>query len=101
MKARIKLSSPQLGTLRSISDQIMSIAKSTGVKTRGPVALPTKKLTVPVMRSPCGDGSKTWEHWQMRIHKRILDIDADERTLRQIMRVQVPEKVHIEIELKS
>jgi small subunit ribosomal protein S10 len=101
MKARIKLSSPNLSTLRDISDQIMSISKSTGVKSRGPIALPTKKLLIPVLRTPCGDGSKTWEHWQMRIHKRIVDIDADERTLRQIMRVQVPEKVHIEIELKS
>jgi len=37
----------------------------------------------------------------MRVHKRLLNIEADERTLRQIMRVQVPDQVHIEIELKS
>jgi small subunit ribosomal protein S10 len=101
MKARIKLTSPELKTLSSVCEQIVSIAKTTGVKVRGPISLPTKKLNVPVLRTPCGDGSKTWEHWSMRIHKRIVDIDADERTLRQVMRVQVPEKVHIEIELKS
>jgi small subunit ribosomal protein S10 len=35
----------------------------------------------------------------MRIHKRVIDVDADERSLRQIMRIQVPDGVHIEIEL--
>ncbi len=35
----------------------------------------------------------------MRLHKRLIDIDADERTMRQIMRIRVPEDVFIEIEL--
>ncbi|HIH17187.1 MAG TPA: 30S ribosomal protein S10, partial [Candidatus Diapherotrites archaeon] len=40
-------------------------------------------------------------HWQMRIHKRLIDIESDERTLRRIMRVEIPENVHMEIELKE
>ncbi|MBD3226690.1 MAG: 30S ribosomal protein S10, partial [Candidatus Lokiarchaeota archaeon] len=30
-----------------------------------------------------------------------IDIDADERTMRQIMRIRVPEDVYIEIELTN
>jgi small subunit ribosomal protein S10 len=50
--------------------------------------------------SPCGEGTKTWDHYEMRIHKRLIDIDADERTMRQVMRIRVPDDVYIEIELK-
>jgi ribosomal protein S10 len=37
----------------------------------------------------------------MRIHKRLIDMHADERALHMIMRVQAPEEVKIEIELKT
>lgn len=99
--ARIKLVSPDYTRLESICGEIKDIAKKTGAKVSGPIPLPTRKLTIPTLRTPCGDGSKTWEKWQMRVHKRLLNIEADERTLRQIMRVQVPDQVHIEIELKT
>jgi small subunit ribosomal protein S10 len=36
----------------------------------------------------------------MRIHKRLIDLEADERTMRQIMRIRVPDEVFIEITLK-
>jgi small subunit ribosomal protein S10 len=35
----------------------------------------------------------------MRIHKRLIDLGVDERALRLVMRVPIPEKVNIEIEL--
>ena len=99
--ASIKLVSPEYEKLQEVSSEIKDIAKSTGAKISGPIPLPTKKLTVTTMKSPCGDGSVTWEKWQMRVHKRLINIEADERTLRQIMRVQIPDQVHVEIELKS
>jgi len=98
-KARIKLTSPDYNQLNGISDQIVEVAKRTGVKFSGPIPLPTKKLVVPTRKSPCGGGTETYERWQMRIHKRIIDIESDERTLRRIMRVEIPENVHMEIEL--
>jgi small subunit ribosomal protein S10 len=99
--ASIKLISPEYKKLEEICNEIKSIAQKTGAKVAGPIPLPTKKMTVPTLKTPCGDGSKTWEKWQMRVHKRLINIEADERTLRQIMRVQVPDQVHIEIELKN
>ncbi len=98
-KARIRLWSTNVENLNYVVEQIKEIAKKTGVKMRGPIPLPTKRLVVPVRRSPCGEGSKTWDRWEMRIHKRIIDIAADERVMRHIMRVRVPEDVYVEIEL--
>ena len=33
----------------------------------------------------------------MRIHRRLIDIDADERTMRRLMRIRVPDDVRIEV----
>ena len=64
------------------------------------VSHPTKKLVVPTRKGPSGGGTESYEHWQMRVHKRMIDIQADERTLKRVMRVEIPEDVHLQIELK-
>lgn len=97
---RIKLSSTSIGDLNTVCEEIKSIAKKTGVRMRGPIPLPTKRLTVTVRRAPSGQGYHTFDHWEMRIHKRIIDLDADERAMRQLMRIRVPKTVRVEIEIK-
>ncbi len=99
-KARIKLSGTNPSRLEELCGQIKKIAERTGIRIAGPIQLPTKRLVVPCRKSPDGEGTATWEHWEMRVHKRIIDIDADERALRQLMRIQVPKDVSIEIALK-
>jgi len=98
-KARIKLTSTDYIKLENVCRELKTIAERSGVKVNGPVPLPTKKLRVPVMKTPCGEGTKTWDRWELRIHKRLLDIDAEERVMRRIMRMRVPEEVFISIEL--
>ncbi len=100
-KARISLAGTDPKKLESVCQQIRTISEKTGVAMKGPVPLPTKKLKVPVRKSPDGEGSETWDRWEMRIHKRLIDIDANERALRQLMRIQIPDGVNIEIILKS
>ncbi|MDO8427580.1 MAG: 30S ribosomal protein S10 [Candidatus Diapherotrites archaeon] len=100
-KARIKLTSPDFKQLDDIARQIIDVADKTGVKHSGAIPLPVKKLTVPTRKSPCGGGTESYEKWQLRIHKRLIDIESDERTLRRIMRVEIPQNVHVEIELKG
>jgi small subunit ribosomal protein S10 len=100
-KARIKLSGIDHIKLEDVCAQVKEIASKTGVDMSGPIPLPTKRLRVPVRKSPSGDGTETWDRWEMRVHKRLIDIPADERTMRQIMRVRVPDGVNIEIELRA
>ncbi len=99
--ARLKLSSPNYEALTEVSARIQDVAKRTGAKHSGTIPLPTKKLVVPTRKSPAGGGTESYEKWQMRIHKRIIDIQADETTLRRIMRVEIPENVRMEIKLKE
>ncbi len=100
-KARIRLSGLNPKDLDRICQQIKEIALKTGVEISGPVPLPTRRLVIPVRKAPDGEGSETYDHWELRIHKRLIDIAADERALRQIMRIQVPKDVNIEIVLES
>ena len=87
--------------LDGICQEMKQISERTGARMRGPVHLPTKTLVVPTRKSPCGEGTQTWEHYQMRIHKRLIDIDAEEKTMRQIIRLNVSGSIFVEIELKG
>ncbi len=98
-RARIKLASMDIEKINKICGDIKEIADKTGVDLKGPIPLPTKKLKVTTRKSPCGNGKATWERYEMRIHKRMIDLTADERTLRLVMRVPIPEGLNIEIEM--
>ncbi len=98
-RARIKLASTEIDKINQICSDIKDIAEKTGVKLHGPIPLPTKKLKVTTRKAPSGEGKATWERYEMRVHKRLIDLSADERTLRLVMRVPIPEGLNIEIEM--
>ena len=98
-KARIKLASIDINKINEVSSFIKDISEKTGVEIRGPIPLPTKKLRVTTRKSPDGEGRATWERYEMRIHKRVIDLGLDERALRLVMRVPIPEGLNIEIEM--
>ena len=100
-QARIKLTGTDPEKLAYVCDQLKKIAERTGVDLSGPIPLPTKKLVVPTRKSPDGEGKAAWEKWELWIHKRLVGIGADERAMRQVMKVNVPDNVSIEIELKG
>jgi small subunit ribosomal protein S10 len=99
-RARIKLTSTDTDKLGEVCQEIKDIAKKIGVKLVGPIPLPTKKLVVPTRKTPCGDGSDTWDRFEMRVHKRLIEVDARERVMRSIMRIKVPNEVYIEMEIR-
>lgn len=98
-RARIKLESQDYGELDAVCTQIKDIAKKAGVELKGPIPLPTKKLKITTRKTPCGDGSDTYEKWELRVHKRLIEIKADDRVLRDIMRIRIPDSVHVEMHL--
>ena len=98
-KARIKLASIDIDKLNQTCQYIKDVAEKTGVDMRGPIPLPTKKLKVTTRKCPCGDGKASWERYEMRVHKRLIDLGLDERALRLVMRVPIPEGLNIEIEM--
>ncbi|MBI2144200.1 30S ribosomal protein S10 [Candidatus Woesearchaeota archaeon] len=98
-RARIKLASTDIEKINQICTSIQGIVEKTGVDMNGPIPLPTKTLKVTTRKCPCGDGKATWDRFEMRIHKRLIDLGVDERALRLVMRVPIPEGLNIEIEM--
>ena len=100
-KVRVKLNSTDIEMLNNICNTIKDIAKKSGIIASGPVPLPTKKLKVTTRKSPCGNGTATFDRFEMRIHKRLIDLPANEKVLHQIMKLQIPKNVNIKIEIKD
>ena len=96
---RIKLQSVEIDRLNEDIDRIKTIASGAGMPISGPIPLPTKRLKVTTRKSPCGDGTATFDRYEMRIHKRIIDLPSNDRVLHSIMRISIPRTVKIKIEM--
>ena len=100
-KVRIKLKSMAIEQLNKLCKEIEEIASKAGTPISGPIPLPTKKLKITTRKSPCGDGTATFDNYEMRIHSRVIDLPADDRVLHAVMRLYVPRNVTIKIEMKE
>ncbi|MDO8508617.1 MAG: 30S ribosomal protein S10 [Nanoarchaeota archaeon] len=99
-KVRIKLGSIDIESLNAVVGMIKDITTRVGVVMRGPIPLPTKRLKVTTRKGPDGRGTATFDRFEMRVHRRIIDIPAEDRILHPIMKLQIPRSVQIKIEIK-
>src|SRR5215470_20299175 len=98
-RIRIRLKSYDHRLLDKSADQIVETAKRTGATVCGPVPLPTRKRVYCVLRSPHVD-KKSREHFEIRVHKRLIDInDPTPTTTDALMRLDLPAGVDIEVKL--
>lgn len=98
-KARIKVSSSNIDELNVLCKSVEDIVQKTKAKMHGPIPLPTKRMKLTTRKSPDGEGKASWERYEMRVYKRLIDLEVDERTLRLIMRTPIPDSVSISIEI--
>ena len=79
--------------------KIVETGKRTGATVAGPIPMPTKRRVYCVLRSPHVD-KKSREHFEMRTHKRIIDIyDPTQQTTEELSRMDLPSGVDIEVKL--
>eukprot|EP01084_Bolivina_argentea_P248094 414989_1 len=84
-RIRITLTSRNVKNDEEVTARLVAQAKKKEKLTvKGPVRLPKKRLRVTCIKSPCGEGKNTWDRWQMRIHKRLLDIHSPPHMVREI-----------------
>jgi len=98
-RIRIKLRSYDHVILDRSAKEIVEIAKKTGAIVAGPIPLPTRRRIYTVLRSTFID-KKSREQFERRDHKRLIDIyGADDKTIEEMMKVELPAGVDIEISL--
>jgi len=98
-KIRIRLKSFDHRVIDQSSIRIVSAAQRSGARVLGPIPLPTKKKVWCVLKSPHVD-KRGGEHYELRIHKRLIDIlDPPGTTIDALMGLDLPAGVEIEIQL--
>ena len=71
------------------------------LRVRGPARLPTKTLVITTRKSPCGEGTNTWDRYEMRIHKRLIDLVCPTSIVKQITAVSLEPGVDVEVTVNS
>ncbi len=100
-KIRIRLKAYDHETIDQSTKKIVETVKRTQADLRGPVPLPTDKHRFTVIRSPHKDKDSR-EHFEMRIHKRLLDIlNPSPKTVDSLQRLDLPAGVDIEIKIQK
>ena len=98
-KIRIRLKAYDQKMLDKSLVEIVETAKRTGAKISGPILLPTRIKKYTVLRSPHVD-KKSREQFEIRVHKRLVDIHTPTpRTVDELMKLDLPAGVHVEIKL--
>ena len=96
---RIRLKAFDHRVLDQSTSEIVSTAKRTGARVRGPIPLPTRVEKVTVLRGPHID-KKSREQFEIRTHKRLLDIvDPTPQTVDALMKLDLAAGVDVEIKL--
>ena len=62
-----------------------NIEGSEKVQIKGPVRMPTKRLKICTRKSPCGNGTNTFDNWEMRIHKRVFKVLATQESIMELI----------------
>lgn len=96
---RIRLKAYDHRILDQSAKEIVDTATRTGATVRGPIALPNRLQRFTVLRSPHID-KKSREHFEMRTHKRVLDIiEPTAGTVDALMKLELAAGVNVEIKL--
>ena len=118
-RIRITLTSRNVPALEKVCADLKKTAEDKGLKGKvsGPVRLPTKVgpgmmpaapsaspeltpmqvLHITTRMAPGGEGSKTWDRFEMRIHKRIIDLHAPADIVKQVTAITIEPGVEVEV----
>jgi len=96
-RIRIRLEAYDHRALDTSAKEIVEHCKRSSAKVCGPIPLPTRVERYTVLRSPHID-KKSREQFEMRTHKRIIDIyESNPRTIDALNRMVIPAGVFVKI----
>lgn len=72
---------------RDILRKVETLVKESNanIKSSGPTRIPTKRMHITTRKSPCGNGTNTFDHFEMRIHKRVFHISCSDKNFQAIV----------------
>nr|GMD02193.1 40S ribosomal protein S20-2 [Ipomoea batatas] len=100
-KIRITLSSKNVKNLEKVCADLVRGAKDKRLRVKGPVRMPTKVLHITTRKSPCGEGTNTWDRFELRVHKRVIDLFSSPEVVKQITSITIEPGVEVEQQVLS
>lgn len=52
-------------------------------------------------RTPCGEGSKTWDNWEMTVFKRYIDLECTAAQMKEVTSITIPSGVEINVDFRQ
>ena len=100
-RIRITLTSRNVKSLEKVCTDLKQAALDKRLRVSGPVRLPTKTLRLTTRKSPCGEGTNTWDRFEMRVHKRVIDLHSPSEIVKQITSISIEPGVEVEVFFKE
>ena len=98
-KVRVRLKSYDHKLIDTAAEKIVDVAKKNGAEVSGPIPLPTEKEIITILRA-VHKYKDSREQFETRTHKRLIDIiNPSKKAIDELMRVELPAGVEIEIKL--
>ncbi|KAK9939166.1 hypothetical protein M0R45_015873 [Rubus argutus] len=70
--------------LSQVCDDLVRGAKDKRLRVKGPMRMPTKVLHITTRKSPYGEGTNTWDRFELRVHKPVIDLFSSPNVVKQI-----------------
>jgi len=96
-RIRITLTSTNVKSVEKVCRDLKNAAVAKELKVSGPVRMPTKILRITTRKSPCGEGTNTYDRYEMRVHKRLLDLHSPADIVKQITSISIEPNVDVEV----
>ena len=100
-RIRITLTSRNLRAIEGVCRELIRSAKDENLVVSGPKRMPVKTLQVTTRKSPCGQGTNTWDRFEMPIYKRLIDLQSPTDVMRQITAVPIDHGVDVELTISN
>ena len=100
-KIRLTVTSSKLRNLQSVCNNLIQRLKKGKIDVRGPIPMPRKRLRVTTRRAPCGNGTETYDHFELRVHKRVIDFKGTAESVKEVTKVALEPDVQVEVTVIS
>ncbi|GAM23716.1 hypothetical protein SAMD00019534_068910 [Acytostelium subglobosum LB1] len=98
-KISITLTSTNPKALERVSSDLIDLSKKKKVRAKGPIRMPTRVLKLTTRKSPCGEGTNTWDRFEMRIHKRVIHILSTADFLKEMNSNSISIEMGVDVEV--
>lgn len=83
-KVRLSFHSTNVKALEDFCSNFINTVKKNMIKVKGPRRMPVQRINITTRKSPCGQGTNTWDKFEIRTHKTVVDFFVNDEQLSNI-----------------